>query len=470
MTSRLIVTNSYKNRVREIEPVLSFGRVQKVVGTTIIAKGPHTALGDWCRIKLRSGRMRDALVVGFQNHQVVLMAFGPVEGIGSGDEIVSASTPFSVGVGDGLLGRVLDGLGQPIDGMDHPRAEEHRSLLSEPPPPLTRASIREPFHTGIPAIDGLLTIGRGQRVGIFSGSGVGKSTLLGNIVRNGSADVNVIALIGERGRELKDFLEKSLGPEGLRNSVVVSVMSNESAALRISGAYTATTIAEYFRDRGANVLLMMDSLTRVAMAQREIGLGVGEPPTTRGYPPSVFAMMPKLLERAGTSERGSITGIYSILIEADDMNDPVGDSARSILDGHIVLSRALAAKGHYPPVDVLRSVSRTMPDVVSARHLSVATRIRSYMAEYEEIEDLINLGGYKIGMNPEIDQAVRKEPAIRAFLRRDSYDSTRFGELEASLQHILEEAHDEPATQGTHGQMVRAQGTPGAVPAGRSAS
>jgi flagellum-specific ATP synthase len=376
-------------------------------------------------------------VVGFRESRILLMPLGNMYGVGPGSFLIPTYRARTVRVGPGLLGRVIGGLGQPIDGGPPPPWEEARPLHATPPPPLSRRRIVEPIATGINAIDGCITCGKGQRVAIMSGSGVGKSKLVGMIARNTNADVNVIALIGERGREVRDFIELDLGQEGLSRSVVVVATSDEPALVRLSGAYTATAIAEYFRAQGADVMLMMDSVTRFAMAQREVGLAVGEPPTTKGYPPSVYALLPRLVERAGTSEKGSITGFYAVLVEADDFNDPIGDAVRSITDGHVALSRDLASRGHYPAVDVLESVSRTMMEVVSENHRKLAIRMRQALSTYRDAEDLVNIGAYVAGSNPEIDSALRLMPKLRGFLQQGLYEKARFDDLEDRMSRVL---------------------------------
>ena len=366
------------------------------------------------------------------------MPLGEMQGIGPGSEVVSSRNLLRVKVGKSLLGRVLDGLGNPIDGKGPLLADTEYPIQSPPPPPLSRRRICEPVSVGIRAVDGLMTLGKGQRMAILAGSGVGKSTMMGMIARNTSADINVIALIGERGREVLDFIERDLGEEGLKKSVVVVSTSDQPALLRIKGANAATAVAEYFRDQGMDVMLMMDSLTRVAMAQREVGLTIGEPPATRGYPPSVFAMMPKLLERSGTGEKGSITGLYAVLVDGDDMNEPVADNVRSIVDGHVVLSRRLAAQNHYPPIDILSSLSRVMNEVVDAEHLKAAQRLRSLQATYQEAEDLINIGAYSAGSNPEIDRAIEKNTGIREFLRQGVMDKVSFADTVARMKQLVQ--------------------------------
>ena len=372
-------------------------------------------------------------VIGGGGHEA-----GEMQGIGPGSEVVSSRNLLRVKVGKSLLGRVLDGLGNPIDGKGPLLAETEYPIQSPPPPPLSRRRICEPVSVGIRAVDGLMTLGKGQRMAILAGSGVGKSTMMGMIARNTSADINVIALIGERGREVLDFIERDLGEEGLKKSVVVVSTSDQPALLRIKGANAATAVAEYFRDQGMDVMLMMDSLTRVAMAQREVGLTIGEPPATRGYPPSVFAMMPKLLERSGTGEKGSITGLYAVLVDGDDMNEPVADNVRSIVDGHVVLSRRLAAQNHYPPIDILSSLSRVMNEVVDAEHLKAAQRLRSLQATYQEAEDLINIGAYSAGSNPEIDRAIEKNTGIREFLRQGVMDKVSFADTVARMKQLVQ--------------------------------
>jgi flagellum-specific ATP synthase len=352
--------------------------------------------------------------------------------------VINHGRPLAVPVGEQLLGRVVDALGRPVDGGGPLRGEE-RAVTADAPAALTRTPIRKPITTGIAAIDGFLTCGNGQRIGIFAGSGVGKSSLLGMIARATRAQVNVIALVGERGREVREFIERDLGPEGLARSVVVVATSDQPPLVRIRGAFVATAIAEFFRDRGLDVMLMMDSITRLATAQREVGLSIGEPPSARSYTPSVFALLPRLLERAGTVERGSITGLYTVLVEGDDMNEPVADAARSILDGHVVLSRALANQGHYPAIDVLRSVSRLMPHIVSAADLARATRIRGWLATYQDAEDLIKIGAYAAGSSPQIDEAVAKRDAVRAFLRQDLGERADLAASRAALATLAGE-------------------------------
>lgn len=398
------------------------GKVTRVVGLTIEAEGPETHIGALCYIRSRQEKHVLAEVVGFKERQVLLMPIGDMAGIGPGNPVIAAERDLEVGVGPSLLGRVLDGLGRPMDDKGPLEAQEYYPVNSMPPNPMTRPRIQQILPLGVKCIDGLLTVGKGQRMGIFAGSGVGKSTLMGMIARNTKADINVIALIGERGREVRDFLERDLGEEGLKRSVVVIATSDQPALIRLKGALVATAIAEYFRDQGKDVLLLMDSLTRFSMAQREIGLAVGEPPVTRGYTPSVYAIMPKLLERSGTSNKGSITGLYSVLVDGDDMNEPITDTARGILDGHIALSRQLAHRNHYPAVDVLASISRVMNDIVDDSHKKSANELRRNLAVFRDAEDLINVGAYIKGSNPSIDKAISLNQSINEFLTQGTFE------------------------------------------------
>jgi len=413
------------------------GKVRQVIGVVIESLGPNMAVGETCQIQYkRTAEPVLAEVVGFRDNKVLIMPLGELMGIGAGSEVVALGKPLDIDVGESLLGRVLDGLGRPMDGKGPIYAERTIEVTGAPPPPLSRRRITEPLGLGIRAIDGPLTCGKGQRVGIFAGSGVGKSTVLGMIARNTAADVNVIALVGERGKEVLDFIERDLGPEGLRRSVVIVATSDQPALVRIKAAFVAMAVAEYFRDRGLDVTFMMDSVTRFAMAQREVGLAIGEPTTTRGYTPSVFAMLPKLLERAGTAAKGTITGLFSVLVDGDDMNEPVADAVRSILDGHIVLSRRLASANHYPAIDVLQSVSRVMPDVVASGHLTDASALRDILATYREAEDLINIGAYVPGSNPNVDRAVAKIDAARAYLRQGTYETSTLDDAERGLASL----------------------------------
>ncbi len=395
------------------------GRVVQLIGLVVESEGPPAAVGEVCYIQSgRQGGTTLAEVVGFRNHHLLLMPLGEIHGIHPGSEVIATGAPLRIGVGCELKGRVIDGLGNPIDGLGQIAAEQSVGLKLGPPHPLKRQRITEVFQTGIKAIDTFVPCGRGQRLGIFSGSGVGKSTLLGMMASQAEADVNVIALIGERGREVREFLERDLDERGREKSVVIVATSNEPALNRVKGAFLAMAIAEYFRDKGQNVLMMMDSVTRFAMAQREIGLAVGEPPTTRGYTPSVFSLLPQLLERAGTSEHGSITGLFTVLVEADDMNDPIADATRSILDGHIVLTRELATQNHYPAIDVLESVSRLNRDLLKQEQSNLAVAAREHLAVYRKNQDLINIGAYPAGSNPVIDQSIRLHEPLNRFLRQ----------------------------------------------------
>jgi flagellum-specific ATP synthase len=420
-------------RLRQVNPVRMSGRVSNVIGLVIEGNGPGLPIGGVCSIERRARDAVSAEVVGFRENRVLLMPLGEVSGIEPGNRIVVVDERPAFGVGNGLLGRVLDGLGAPLDGGGPVVAEREIALYSQPINPLARAPIREPLDLGIRALNALLTCGSGQRLGILAGSGVGKSALLGMIARATRAQVNVIALIGERGREVREFLERDLGAEGLARSVVVAATSDQPPLVRIRGAFLATAIAEYFRDTGLAVMLMMDSLTRLAMAQREVGLSIGEPPSARGYTPSVFAMLPRLLERAGATEHGSVTGLYTVLVEGDDLNEPVADTARSLLDGHVVLSRALAHQGHYPAIDVLRSVSRLMGDLVPAPQVAQANRVRGWLATFRDAEDLINIGAYRAGTSPRIDEAVAKIETIQAFLRQGLDERCSIADSAAAL-------------------------------------
>ena len=428
---------TYLRTVTQGTPIRMCGRVNQVVGVVVESIGPSATIGDVCWIVPRNGgAQRLAEVVGLKDNRVLLMPFGDIHGIGSQCEVITRREPFSIGVGEQLFGRILNGMGEPIDNGSPLDITEKRSIHAAPPEALSRKRITSSLSTGIRSIDALLTCGEGQRTGIFAGSGVGKSVLLGMIARNTEADVNVIALIGERGREVREFIERDLGPEGLARSVVVVVTSDQAAILRIKGAMIATTIAEFFRDQGLRVMLMMDSVTRIAMAQREIGLAVGEPPTSKGYTPSVFALLPKLLERAGTSDVGSITGLYTVLVESDDMNEPVADAVRSILDGHIVLSRKMASLNHYPAIDVLESVSRVMKDVIPESHILAAQHVLETLATYREAEDLINIGAYVKGSNPLVDRAIFKMQGINGFLKQRIEEKTSYTDTIKILEKL----------------------------------
>lgn len=412
------------------------GRVAEVVGLVIESNGPNARVGDLCWIDTEELRV-PAEVVGFRGDRTLLMPLAELSGVRPGCLVTGTGTCLQVPVGEEMLGRVVDALGRPIDRDEEILAQSRYPISATPPNAMQRSMIQLPLATGVRAIDGVLTIGEGQRMGIFAGSGVGKSTLLGMVARNCRADVNVIALIGERGREVREFLENDLGPEGLARSVVVCATSDQPALIRIKAALAATAIAEYFRDQGLKVVLMMDSVTRFAMAQREVGLAVGEPPSTKGYTPSVFALLPKLMERAGNAARGSITALYTILVEGDDTNEPIADAARSILDGHIVLSRKLTSRGHYPPIDVLNSLSRTMPMVVSEEHLKASRGLRELIADYHDIEDLVSIGAYKAGTRPASDKALDRWDDINQFLRQDKAEASTFDETLSQMRQAI---------------------------------
>ena len=422
--------NLYKyDAVKQKTYFKRLGKVVNVVGLTIESNGPDAKLDDLCRIIVDKDKNRFIMaeVIGFKDGKTLLMPFETTEGIGSGCIVENMGYPLSVSVGEDMLGLTLDGLGRPIDGSEYIGTDTYR-IDAPSPDPLSREIITEPLPLGVKAVDGLITLGKGQRIGIFAGSGVGKSTLLGMFARNTKADINVIALIGERGREVREFIERDLGEEGMKRSVLVVATSDKPALVRRKAAQTATAIAEYFRDQGNDVLLMMDSLTRFSMAQREIGLASGEPPVTRGYPPSVYAEMPKLLERAGNSDKGSITGLYTVLVDGDDFNEPITDTARSILDGHIMLDRKLGHKNHYPAIDVLQSISRCMSQIATSEHKAAAGKLKNVLATYNEAEDLINIGAYKSGANKNIDYAIEKIDAINEFLCQDVDSKYSFDE------------------------------------------
>lgn len=416
------------------------GRVTQIIGLLIESAGPSVHLGELCYVYNQQGDRVPCEVVGFRDTRVLLMSLGDMTHISPGSEVCPTGKVQMVGVGDGLCGRVVDALGNPLDDKGPIRVEKYYPVMCAPPPALKRRRIETVLETGIRAIDATCTLGKGQRVGIFSGPGVGKSTLLAMIAKTSLAHVNVIALIGERGREVREFIERDLGPEGLARSVVVVVTSDQAALLRTRGANTATAIAEYFRDRGHDVLFMMDSVTRYAMALREIGLAVGEPPTTKGYTPSVFAQLPKLLERAGNNEKGSITGIYTVLVESDDLNEPVGDAVRAILDGHLVLSRQLAMANHYPALDVLASLSRIMKDIVSTEHSHLSGELRRLLQVYKEAEDLIHIGAYVSGSSAKVDQAIRLIEELRTFLKQEREEGIRLPQTLERLKEVLSHA------------------------------
>ncbi|MCE9558051.1 MAG: FliI/YscN family ATPase [Armatimonadetes bacterium] len=413
------------------------GRVTQVVGLVVESFGPNARVGDICKIESTEGEWISAEVVGFRGDRTLLMPLGQMTGVRAGCYVHATGDCLGVPVGDELLGRTLNGLGVPIDGLGPLRTKKHYPVIASPPNPLERQMISRPFFTGVRAIDSILTLGVGQRMGIFAGSGVGKSTLLGMIARQGGADVNVIALVGERGREVKEFIQNDLGPEGMARSVVVCATSDEPALVRIKAAMSATAIAEYYRDQGLSVMLMMDSVTRFAMAQREVGLATGEPPSTKGYTPSVFALLPRLMERAGCGSSGAITAIYTVLVDGDDTNEPIADATRGILDGHILLNRKLTSRGHYPPIDILQSLSRVMPMVTSEEHVMKANRLRELVAAYRDIEDLVNIGAYKSGANPLADEAIAKWDAINALLRQNKLDATAFAVALDQLTEVV---------------------------------
>lgn len=396
---------SYRQQLQHIDPLRARGRVSRLVGFTLESQGPPAEIGELCLLPTVNDNSTLAEVVGFRDGRLLLMPIGDLAGISPGTRVIATGTPLTVQVGPGLKGRVLDGLGRLMDEGPPLTETITYPLRAQAPHPLLRQRIKEPLGLGLKAVDGLLTCGKGQRLGIFAGSGVGKSTILGMMAKNTTADISVVALIGERGREVREFLEKALGSTGLARSIVVVATSDQPPLIRVKGALVAMSIAEYFRDQGCNVLFMMDSITRFAMAQREIGLAAGEPPTTKGYTPSVFSLLPQLLERAGAAERGTITGLFTVLVDGDDLMDPIADAARSILDGHIVLARRLASLNHYPAIDILQSVSRVMPDIVTEEQLQLAQKAREVLAVYEEAEDLINVGAYVSGSNPAIDRA-----------------------------------------------------------------
>lgn len=430
--------SSWKTRIKEAKILKLTGKVTRVIGLTVEVQGINAPIGEVCEITV-PGEQEHVLaeVVGFRDGSTLLMPLGELRGIYQGCGVTPSGRSFSVRVGEQLLGRVLDGLGEPMDSLGPIGGRtEFYPVDNRPPNPLTRRRITEFLSTGVRAVDGLLTCGRGQRIGIFSGSGVGKSTLLGMISRYSNADVNVIALIGERGREVLDFIETDLGPEGLARSVVVVATSEQPALVRLKGAFVACAIAEYFRNMGKDVLLMMDSITRFAMAQREVGLAIGEPPATKGYTPSVFALLPRLLERAGMSQKGSITAFFTVLVEGDDFNEPISDAVRGILDGHIVLSRSLAAANHFPAVDILNSISRLMPDITSPEHWTLAGRLRDLLASYRQAEDLINIGAYVAGSNPRVDEAIASYENIINFLRQDLNEFSSYEDTLAILKEI----------------------------------
>ncbi len=428
--------NPYLERLEKVDPFVWSGEVVELVGLLIESRGPAAAIGDFCEILASGGRVIRTQVIGFRNGNVLSMALEEIDGLKLGDAIVARPDQARVSVGPGLLGRVLDGFGRPMDSHGDAETTDFYDLYKLPPNPLEREHITEPLVTGIRAIDGLLPCGRGQRIGIFGGSGVGKSTLLGCMSRHSSADVSVIALIGERNREVRAFLEHELGPEGMKRSVVVVATSDNPAPIRLRACFVALAAAEYFRDQGANVLLVMDSVTRFAMAQREIGLSAGEPPSQKGYPPSVFSLLPKVFERAGNFRRGSITGFFTVLVEGDDFNEPICDAVRSMLDGHIILSRALGAAGHYPAIDILHSVSRLTTQIATNEQLAAQRKLREALAAYQQAEDLIQLGAYVSGTNPKLDAAIRLRPDLMRFLQQDARAESKWDDTLSGLKQL----------------------------------
>lgn len=422
------MTDSYKR----------YGKVKRVIGLMIESKGPASSIGDVCLIyaKGQSGKVIKAEVVGFQEENILLMPYLEAASIAPGSIVEATGESLRVKVGTGLIGQVIDAFGEPLDGKLLPKGLSPVSTEQSLPNPMKRPPIREKMGVGVRSIDSLLTVGKGQRIGIFAGSGVGKSTLMGMIAKQTEADLNVIALVGERGREVREFIEKDLGKEGLKRSIVVVATSDQPALMRLKAAYTATAIAEYFRDKGQNVMFMMDSVTRVAMAQREIGLAAGEPPTTKGYTPSVFAILPRLLERTGANEHGTITAFYTVLVDGDDMNEPIADTVRGILDGHIVLDRALANKGQFPAVNVLKSISRVMSNISTKQHLDAANKFRELLSTYQNSEDLINIGAYKRGSSREIDEAIQFYPQLIQFLKQGTGEPALLEESVAALTSL----------------------------------
>lgn len=445
--------DKYRDIIRKTDTIRSLGSVLEIQGNVVLSKGPEVRLGELCHIEVNStierfthtGKKTEenyilAEVVGFRESIVILAPLEKIVGVSAGSRVVSTGNMPSVSLTHNVLGRVIDGMGRPIDNRGMLVEGENRGLYGEPPQPLSRPLIRTALTTGVKAIDSLLTLGQGQRIGIFAGSGVGKSTLLGMIAKYSTADVNVIALIGERGREVSEFIQEQLGESGRKKSVVIASIASESPMNRVRAGFLATTIAEYFRDQGKNVLLMMDSVTRLAHAQREIGLSRGEPATTRGYPPSVFSMIPGLMERAGTSEKGSITGIYTVLVEGDDMNEPIADTARGVLDGHIVLSRRLNSQNQYPAIDIAESISRTMPNVIDKEQLKQAQDFREIYTAYKENEETINLGAYARGADPVIDNAILLREPMRRFLRQSPDEQVSFEETRRQLREVMQSA------------------------------
>ncbi|MBS4539844.1 flagellar protein export ATPase FliI [Clostridium sp. D2Q-11] len=436
----MINLKKYINGIEDIDFIKYRGLVTKVTGLTIESNGPLSKIGELCYIyPYNSKEPIMSEVVGFKEDKILLMPLGEMEGIGPGSIVVATGESLKVSVGYGLIGRVLDGMGNPIDGKGPIKINAKYPVSNLPPNPLQRNKIKDVLPLGIKAIDGMLTCGKGQRIGIFAGSGVGKSTLMGMIARNALADVNVIGLIGERGREVREFIENDLKEEGLKKSIIVVATSDQPALVRMKGALLTTAIAEYFRDNGEDVMLLMDSLTRFAMAQREVGLAIGEPPVTRGFTPSVFAILPRLLERAGNSDKGTVTALYTVLVDGDDMNEPITDTVRGILDGHIVLSRELANKNHYPAIDVLASISRVMPNIVDSTHRDTANELKDILSTYKTSEDLINIGAYKQGSNGKIDRSIKLIDEINTFLTQDVMKNYSYEDIVNSMNNIVRE-------------------------------
>lgn len=431
--------DEYSEIVKTTNTMREIGKVIEIIGLIIEADGPQSSIGDLCYIynKLDEEPIW-AEVVGFRHPKILLMPLGSMEGLQPGAIVVNTGSPMKIKVGEQLLGRVLDGLGRPIDNLGEINSQNLQSTHSDAINPLKRRRITEPLSLGIKSVDAFVTVGKGQRLGIFAGSGVGKSTTLAMMAKNTSADLNVIALVGERGREVREFIEETLGTEGMKRSVVVAATSEQPSLVKIKAAHVATSIAEYFRNTGRDVLFMLDSITRISMAQREVGLAIGEPPATRGYTPSVFAQMPKLLERAGSNEKGTMTGLYTVLVEGDDFNEPISDTARSILDGHIVLSRELAHKNHYPAVDVLQSISRVMPDVTSEEHRKAAGKIRNLLAVYKRNEDLINIGAYVKGSDKNCDEAIKMMDNINNFLQQKVEEKFEYKDTVENLLQLVQ--------------------------------
>ncbi|MFD2925523.1 flagellar protein export ATPase FliI [Halobacillus naozhouensis] len=429
----------YLDAIKRMDTYKRYGKVHRVIGLMIESKGPEASIGDLCYIHTSSYESKKiaAEVVGFHHEKVLLMPFREIREIGPGSLVEATGDPLQIKAGLGLIGNVLDAMGHPLDQSMLPKGLKTYPTEQPPPNPMLRPTITEPIQVGVRAIDSLLAVGKGQRVGIFAGSGVGKSTLLGMISRNSAADINVIALIGERGREVREFIENDLGKEGLKRSVVIVATSDQPALMRVKGAYTATAISEYFRDQGYNVNLMMDSVTRFAMAQREIGLATGEPPTTKGYTPSVFAILPKLLERTGTSSLGTITAFYTVLVDGDDLNEPISDTVRGILDGHFVLDRKLAEQGQFPAINILKSISRVMNQIASPAHKQAAERMRALLATYEENNELIQIGAYKKGSSREVDEAIHYHPSLIRFLKQGVHEQSSFEHSVESLEKLF---------------------------------